>query len=79
MDASSIATHGLHQADLQLDDAAARIVSTGAAASTGGNADVVDLSSAMGALLSAQGLYDANVATLKTADQMVQNLVNLIG
>jgi flagellar hook protein FlgE len=69
----------LQQADLQLETAAARIAGAGGESSSGGPQDVVDLSAEMTALISAQTLYEANLATLKTADQMEQNLVNLRG
>jgi flagellar hook protein FlgE len=77
MDVSSIALQGLQQADHQLDAAAAGIASAGANSANEGNGDVVDFSSEMVALMSAQILYEANLSTLKTADQVEQNLVNL--
>jgi len=77
MNPSSIALQGLQQAELQLETAATAIAGGGADSSNAGNQDVVDLSAEMTALTSAQTLYDANLATLKTADQMEQNLVNL--
>jgi flagellar hook protein FlgE len=77
MDPSAIALQGLQQAEFQLNTAAAGIASAGADSSSGGNVDVVDLSTEMVALISARILYDANLATLKTADQVEQNLVNL--
>ncbi|MGO9084502.1 MAG: flagellar basal body rod C-terminal domain-containing protein [Candidatus Sulfotelmatobacter sp.] len=77
MNPSAIALQGLQQAELQLENAATAIASAGADPSTAGPEDVVDLSAEMTALTSAQTQYDANLATLKTADQMEQNLVNL--
>jgi len=79
MDSSAIALQGLQQAEYQLDAAAAGIASAGTDSSDGGNADVVDLNAEMVALATAQNEYDANLATLKTADQVEQNLVNLTG
>lgn len=79
MDPSAIALQGLQQAEYQLDAAAAGIASAGTDSSNSGNADTVDLSSEMVALTSAQTQYEANLATLKTADQVEQNLVNLSG
>ena len=79
MDPSAIALQGLQQAEFQLDAAAAGIAGAGADSANGGNVDVVDLSAEMTALTSAQVQYDANLATLKTADQVEQNLVNLTG
>jgi len=79
MDPSAIALQGLQQAEYQLDAAAAGIASGGAQSSDQGNVDVVDLSAEMVALMTAQTQYDANLATLKTADQVEQNLVNTTG
>jgi flagellar hook protein FlgE len=82
MDASAIALQGLQQAEYQLNNAAAGIASAAGESggtSNGGNVDVVDLSSEMVALMSAQTLYEANLSTLKTPDQVEQNLVNLTG
>ena len=79
MDPSAIALQGLQQAEFQLDAAAAGIANAGTGSSNGGNADAVDLSAEMVALATAQNQYDANLATLKTADQVEQNLVNLTG
>jgi flagellar hook protein FlgE len=79
MNPSAIALQGLQQADLQLETAAARVAGAGTDSSNAGNQDVVDLSAEMTALTSAQTQYEANLATLKTADQMEQHLVNLRG
>lgn len=43
----------------------------------GANLDVVDLSAEMVALMSAQTLFDVNLTTLKTADQMQKSLIDL--
>jgi len=79
MDASAIALQGLQQAESQLDAAAAGIVQAGTGSSDSSNADVVDLSTEMMALSQAQTQYQADLATLKTADQVEQNLVNTTG
>jgi flagellar hook protein FlgE len=79
MNPSAIALQGLQQAEYQLDAAAAGIARAGTDSSTAGNVDVVDFSSEMVALMSAQVLYEANLATLKTSDQVEQSLVNLTG
>jgi len=79
MDISAIALQGLQQAESQLDAAAAGIASAGTGSSNGDNVDVVDLSTEMVALTQVQTQYEANLATLKTADQVEQNLVNLTG
>ena len=77
MDPSSIALQGLQQADFQLNTAAAKIASAGANTPDGANIDVVDLSAEMVALMSAQNLFEANLATLSTADQMQKSLIDL--
>jgi len=79
MDPSSIALQGLQQAEYQLDAAAAGIAGAGAGPANENNVDVVDLSSQMLTMTSAQTQYEADLATLKTADQVEQNLVNLTG
>ena len=79
MNPSAIALQGLQQANVQLNTTAAQIASSGGTSPDEANPDVVDLSEEMVALTSAQILYEANLATLKTADQVEQNLVNLTG
>ena len=77
MDPSAIALEGLHQADAQLEQAAARIASFGA--SSDGNVDVVDLSAEFVALMTARMMFDANLATLKTAGEMQKSLIDVSG
>ena len=77
MDPSSIALQGLQRAEVQLETAAARIANAGATSTPGSNLDVVDLSAEMVALMSAQTSFSANLATLKTADQMQKSLIDL--
>ena len=77
MDPSSIALQGLQQTDVQLESAAARIASAATTSPDGANLDVVDLSAEMVALMSAQTLFDVNLTTLKTADQMQKSLIDL--
>jgi len=79
MDVSSIALQGLQQASTQLEAAAAQIARAGANSPDGATLDVVDLSAEMVALMQAQNLFDANLATLKTADQMQKSLIDLKG
>src|SRR3974390_1847143 len=75
MDPSSIALQALQQADVQLETAAARIASSNSP--DAGNLDVVDLSAEMVALMSAQNLFDVNLATLKTANQIQKNMMDV--
>ncbi len=73
MDVSSIALQGLQQADAQLNAAASAIAN----ASDGSGVDVVDLSKEMVAMMAAQTMFAANLDTLKTADQMQKNLLDV--
>jgi len=77
MDPSSIALQGLQQAEVQLNNAAAKLANAGASSPNGANLDVVDLSAEMVALMSAQTLFSVNLATLKTADQMQKALIDI--
>lgn len=77
MDPSSLALQALQPANVQSEAAAARIAGAGEDSADGANPDVVDLSAVMVALMSAQHVFEANIATLKTADQMQKTLVDL--
>jgi len=77
MDVSAIAIQGLEQANSQLQDAAVRIASAGANAPDSASLDVVSLSTEMVALMSAQNLFEANLATLNTTDQMQKSLIDV--
>lgn len=77
MDVSAIALQGLQQADAQLETAAAKVANAGVTSPDGVPIDIVDLSNEMVALMSAQNLFDSNLATIKTADQMQKALVDI--
>lgn len=77
MDPSSIALLGLQQADVQVQAAASQIAAAGTSPD-GANLDVVSLSAEAVALMSARNLYDANLATLKTANEMQKHVLDLI-
>lgn len=77
MDPSAIALQGLQQANVQLETAAAKIASAGASSPDGTPVDIVDLSTELVALMTAQNLFEANLATIKTADQMQKALVDI--
>jgi hypothetical protein len=79
MDVQSVALEGLQQADIQLDAAAANVASAGANSPDVAPVDVMDLSAEMVALMSARNLFDANLGTLKTADEMQKSLIDLKG
>ena len=76
MDPSLIALQGLQQADYQLQTAASDIASS--ASPDGANLDVVSLSAEAVALTSARNLYQANIATLKTANELQKNVLDLM-
>ena len=78
MDSTSIALQGLQQADAQLESAAGKIASFGASSPDGANLDVVDLSAAVVALLSAKNLYAANLGSVKAADDAQKSAIDLI-
>lgn len=77
MDISSIAIQGLDQASAQLDAAAANIATAGAGPPDGATLDTVDLCTQIVPLISAQTLFAANLATLKTTDQMQKSLIDI--
>ncbi len=76
---SSIALQGLQQAEVQLNDATELLASAGTDSSSGANLDVVDLSSQVVAVTAAQTLAELSMESLKTADQIQQNAINLVG
>lgn len=77
MDVSAIALQGLQQADAQLETAAAKIANASAASPDGVPIDNVDLSADLVALMSARNLFDSNLATIKTANQVQKALVDI--
>lgn len=78
MDLSSIALQGVEQANAELDAAASAIAQAGAAGSQGsGNSDAVDLSAEMVAMMTAQAQLSAGLATVKTADEIEQSLLDV--
>ena len=78
MNISAIALQGLKQANDQLNSAANEIASPGAISPTGTNSDTVDLSAAVAALLSAKNNFEANLGTMKVADEVQQSTIDLI-
>jgi hypothetical protein len=76
MSASAIALQGLDQANTQLNAAAAAIATAGTGANSG-DPSLVNLAADIVSLTSAQTQFEANIATLKTSDQMEQSLINV--
>jgi hypothetical protein len=79
MDISSIALQGLANAEAQADAAATTLATAGANSPSGDNLNVVDVSKEIVALTSAENLFEMNVDTLKTVNQIQQNLIDLMG
>jgi hypothetical protein len=78
MDLSAIALAGLQQAAAQLEKAATRIASFGAASPDQTNLDTVDLSAEMVALMAAKNQSSINLNLLKTAAEIQQNSIDLM-
>jgi hypothetical protein len=77
MDLSAIALQGINQAQAQLDAAVNGLASAGASPNSGG-VDVVDVASQLVATNSAEILLQLNLSTLKTADQLQKNVIDLL-
>jgi hypothetical protein len=77
MDLSAIALQGIDQAEVQLNAAAGGLVNAGASPNSSG-VDVVDVASQMVAMNSAEILLQLNLSTLKTADQIQKNAIDLL-
>jgi len=78
MDLSAIALQGLEQGQVQLENAAARLAGAGTDSPDGAGLDTVDLSAEIVALMAAQNQFSANLSTLKTADQIQKNTLDLM-
>jgi flagellar hook protein FlgE len=78
MDLSAIALQGLEEGQVQLEQAAIRLASAGAESPDAASLDTVDLSAEMVALMSAKTQFSANLGTLKTADQIQKNAIDLM-
>ena len=76
MDLSTIALGGLHRAEVKLEKAATRIVSFVANSSGAPNADTVDLSSEMIALMSAKSEYSTNLKSLEAAAEQQKSSID---
>ena len=72
MDVSAIAVGGLEQAQSQLDSTARQIASADPL-------DSVDLSQQAVSLLRTSTNFQANLATIKVSDQMLQSLFDVLG
>jgi flagellar basal body rod protein FlgC len=71
--AAAAALSGLQQAEARLNTVASQI------AGPGGTADSVDLSAQAVALIQSRDAFDANIAVLKTVDDMRYSLFDLAG
>ncbi len=79
MNISSIALQGLEQAQAKLQTAVSQLSSVSSPASGGADADIVDLSVAAVAMVSAKDQSSANVNVTKVADDMQKNLLSVLG
>jgi flagellar hook protein FlgE len=75
MEISAIALSGMQQAQTRLDKTATRIA---AAADPSTPTDTADLSGNMVALLEARNAFAANAQTMRTADQIERNVLNIL-
>lgn len=78
MDLSTIALQGLEQGQVQLENAAIRLAGAGAESPDGAGVDTVDLSAEIVALMSAKTQFSANLSTLKTANQLQKNVLDVM-
>jgi hypothetical protein len=78
MDLSYIALQGVQQAETQLEAAATRIATFGAAPSDSAALDTIDLSAEMVALLSAKQLASVNLQILRTESAINKNLIDVM-
>jgi len=78
MDLSAIALQEVQQAETQLEAAATRLASYGAASSDGISPDTIDLSAEVVALLSAKQQALVNLQTLKTAGEISKTLIDVM-
>jgi flagellar hook protein FlgE len=78
MEIASIALQGMERAQAHVEQAAGRLASIGANSSESSPVDTVDLSQEVLALLAAKNDFAANVATLKIANQIQKQTVNLL-
>ena len=75
MDLSAIVLQGINQAQAQLDAAVTGLAS---ASPNSGGVDMVDVASQLVATNSAEILLQLNLSTLKTADQLQKNVIDLL-
>lgn len=82
----TISLEGLRRAETQMAESAKRIsrlpaalTALGQSATDGTPVDIVDLSAETVALMQARTVAEANINALKTADQVQQHLINMLG
>ncbi len=78
MSASSISLQGMQQAEEELQVAAATLANVNTESASSGNADTVDLSTDAVAMMQAQASFEASLASLNTADQTQQALLDVL-
>jgi hypothetical protein len=78
MGASSIALQGLQQSEIQLAAAASSIATAGTTSANGSNFNLSNLSTDIVSLVTAEAQFSLNLASLKTADEVEQNLIDVL-
>jgi flagellar hook protein FlgE len=74
---SSIARQSLDQAEIQLESAASQLAGAGAS-SNASSPDLVDISTGMVDLMSAQNNFAVNISVMKTADEMQKYAIDIL-
>jgi flagellar basal body rod protein FlgC len=78
MSAFSISLQGMQQADEELQVDAANLSNINTESAGGGNSDTVDLSSDAVSMMQAQVSFEASLASLNTAEQTQQALLDVL-
>lgn len=73
MNVTSVAMNGLHQAEAGFQKAASQL------SSAADSADSVSLSDAAVGMMESRNEYSANIQTLKVADRMDKEAIDIIG
>jgi flagellar hook protein FlgE len=74
----AIGLQGLEHAQASVQKTAERLAGTGAASTSPGTPDTVDISQEMVSLMQARNDFAANIRMLKTADEMQRQVMDLL-
>ena len=78
MDAMAVALQGLQRSQTRVEQSVVRLVRSTAPDAVSAGADSVGISQEMVNLLAARSDFRASVEVVKTTDQMLQQIVNLL-